>query len=224
MRGPADQPPPAPDTREHDLSKPVTPLRTESHHGQGRGSWQAGGMRGPRLTSDRLRLVRWEPGHLAPFEAMGQDPEGMAWFPGQLSPEESRDLVARFEAHFEQHGFGFWAVERKEDGAFLGTAGLSIPTFEAPFTPCVEVGWRLARWAWGQGFATEAARAALTHCFVEVVLREILCWTVPGNQRSLAVMARLGFQPQGVFEHPRLPLGHPLRLHLLHRLPCDAWI
>jgi ribosomal-protein-alanine N-acetyltransferase len=118
-----------------------------------------------------------------------------------------------------------WALERVEDGAFLGFTGLSRPSFEAHFTPAVEVGWRLARHAWGHGFATEAARAALRFGFETVGLEEIVSFTVPANVRSRAVMERIGMHhdPSDDFDHPKLPAGHPLRAHVLYRLRRADW-
>ncbi len=111
------------------------------------------------------------------------------------------------------------------DGAFLGVTGLSRPSFEAPFTPAVEVGWRFAREAWGHGYATEAAKAAVEFGFETLGLREIVSFTVPANERSWRVMERLGMKrdPVDDFEHPRLPEGHPLRRHFLYRLRASDW-
>jgi RimJ/RimL family protein N-acetyltransferase len=123
-------------------------------------------------------------------------------------------------------GFGLWAVERQADGRFLGFTGLAAPTFKAHFTPCVEVGWRFAVEAWGHGYATEAARAALRFGFENLDLAEIVSFTVPANTRSRAVMERLGMtrDPADDFDHPRLPEGHPLRHHVLYRLGHERWL
>jgi ribosomal-protein-alanine N-acetyltransferase len=116
-------------------------------------------------------------------------------------------------------------VERVADGVLLGFTGLARPSFEAPFTPAVEIGWRLAAHAWGQGYATEAARAALAFGFATVGLEEIVSFTVPANERSRRVMERIGMthDPRDDFDHPKLPPGHPLRRHVLYRLPRRAW-
>lgn len=144
----------------------------------------------------------------------------MEHFPAVLTKAQSDDLIEAIEAGFEVNGFGLWALELKESGEFIGFAGLSVPSFEAPFTPAVEVGWRLARSAWGQGYATEAGRAALVFGFEEAGLGEIVSFTTVANIRSRAVMERLDMShdPTDDFDHPRLPAGHPQRRHVLYRL------
>ena len=156
---------------------------------------------------------------------MNADPEVMRHFPAPMARAESDALLERLTGHWAEHGFGLWAVERRHDGAFLGFTGLSRPSFEAAFTPAVEVGWRFLREAWGHGYATEAARAAVQFGFEEVGLEEIVSFTVPANERSRRVMERLGMRhdPAGDFDHPRLPQGHPLRRHVLYRLRRDDW-
>jgi ribosomal-protein-alanine N-acetyltransferase len=144
----------------------------------------------------------------------------MEHFPAALSREESDALADRIEAHFNQHGFGAWAVEIPGASRFAGFIGLSVPGFEAHFTPCVEIGWRLSAESWGHGYATEGARAVLEFGFESLGLVEIVSFTVPGNVRSRRVMERIGMsrQPGDDFDHPGLPEGHPLRRHVLYRL------
>lgn len=179
----------------------------------------------PELGSARLVLRRWRDRDLEPFAAMNADPEVMEHFPALLSREESDALVQRFEAGFEARGFGVWALEVAATGEFIGFCGLSVPSFEAPFTPAVEIGWRLARPHWGQGYATESARAALTFGFEDVGLDEVVSFTTRANERSQAVMRRLGMthDPADDFEHPRLAPGHAQRPHVLYRLRAEAW-
>jgi ribosomal-protein-alanine N-acetyltransferase len=179
----------------------------------------------PRLTTERLLLREWREEDLEPFARLNADPRVMEFFPGALSRDESDALVHRIALHWAQDGVGQWAVERREDGAFLGFTGLSVPAWEAAFTPAVEVGWRLAVEAWGQGYATEAARAALAFGFEERGLEEILSWTVPANVRSRAVMERLGMtrDPADDFDHPNIAPDSPLSRHVLYRLSRDAW-
>ena len=173
------------------------------------------------LLTPRLRLRRWQPADAGSFAAMNDDPAVMEFFPGRIDLEETRQTIGRIEAGFEQNGFGLWAVEVPGVADFIGYVGLNVPRFQAAFTPCVEVGWRLAAAHWGKGYATEGARAALTHGFRTLGLREIVSFTVPANVRSRAVMERLGMRrdPAEDFDHPLLPAGHPLCRHVLYRLP-----
>jgi ribosomal-protein-alanine N-acetyltransferase len=156
---------------------------------------------------------------------MNEDPAVMEHFPNLLDRAASDALIDRITEHWAAEGFGLWAVERIEDGQFLGFTGLSHMVFDAPFTPAVEVGWRLARHAWGHGYATEAAEASLAFGFKDLGLDEIVSFTAPMNTRSSAVMERLGMtrDPAGDFEHPRLPVGHRLRPHILYRLRRTDW-
>jgi RimJ/RimL family protein N-acetyltransferase len=144
----------------------------------------------------------------------------MEHFPSTLSREESDAAVARIEAHFDQHGFGSWAVEIPSVAPFAGFIGLCHPRFEAHFTPCVEVGWRLAAEHWGRGYATEGAQAALTFGFETLGLPEIVSFTVPANWRSCRVMQKLGMthNPDDDFDHPLLAPGHALCRHVLYRI------
>lgn len=172
------------------------------------------------LRTVRLRLRRWLPQDRAPFSALNADLRVMEHFPALLSRAESDAGVDRIEAHFDRHGFGLWAVEIPGVAPFAGFIGLSIPSFDAHFTPCVEIGWRLAVAHWGRGYATEGAHAALAFGFEELALREIVSLTVPGNVRSRRVMGRIGMahDPAGDFDHPALPEGHALRRHVLYRI------
>ncbi len=129
---------------------------------------------------------------------------------------ESDRLAAHFVAGIRERGWGMWAVERRDSGAFAGCVGIQPVTFEAWFTPAVEIGWRLARAQWGQGVATEAATASLEHAFGPLGVRRVVAFTVPANTRSLAVMRRLGMTLAGEFDHPRIPEGHRLRHHVLY--------
>jgi len=178
---------------------------------------------GPTLTTPRLRLRRWRRADLVPFAEMNADPAVMRYFPRLLDRIESDAIVEWTEASFDERGYGVWVVERRSDDAFLGFTGLSLPTFEAAFTPCVEVGWRLRSNAWGHGYATEAGREALRFGFDELRLAEILSWTSATNHPSIRVMERLGMHrdPTGDFDHPGVPVGSPLRPHVLSRLRAD---
>lgn len=177
------------------------------------------------LRGKRLLLRPWVDADVEPFAAMNADARVMEHMPSVLSRTESAALVARIRAHFDAHGFGLWAVEVPGVAPFIGFVGLTLPSFEAHFTPCVEIGWRLAAAHWGRGYATEGARVALTFAFTELKLNEVVSFTVPANVRSRRVMEKVGMRrsPSEDFEHPRLPEGHPLRRHVLYRLPRSAW-
>jgi len=171
------------------------------------------------LETERLRLRAWRDEDLEPFAALNADPEVMAEFPAPLTRDQSDALAARIRAHLEAEGWGLWAVEVKGKSPYIGCVGLSVPRFEAHFTPCVEIAWRLARSAWGRGYATEGARAALAFGFETLGLDEIVSFTATTNVRSYRVMERLGFthDPADDFDHPILPAGHRLERHVLYR-------
>jgi ribosomal-protein-alanine N-acetyltransferase len=174
----------------------------------------------PELETERLVLRRWQPGDRAPFAAMNADPQVMEHFPAPLTPEESDALVDRIETGFARDGYGLWALETKDDGTFIGFTGLALQTFPAHFTPAVEVGWRLARAAWGRGYASEAARAAIDFGFGTVGLDEIVSMTAATNVRSQRVMQRIGMtrDPADDFLHPNVPAGHAVQPHVLYRI------
>lgn len=173
----------------------------------------------PELQTQRLLLRQWREGDLEPFARMNRDPAVMEYFPALLTRDQSDAIVVRIEQLFRERGLGLWAVEVPGAARFIGFVGLSVPRFEAHFTPCVEVGWRLAREHWGQGYATEAARAALDFGFGSCGLTEIVSMAVATNQRSRRVMERLGMTRDAAddFDHPHLAEGHPLRRHVLYR-------
>lgn len=172
-----------------------------------------------KLHTERLILRQWREADYAPFAALNADPEVMEFFPSPLDPAESAATADKIRGLIAGRGWGLWALERRDSGEFIGYAGLHVPEYDLPFSPCVEIGWRLARAAWGYGFATEAGRAALRHGFVDLGLEEIVSFAVLGNRRSRAVMERLGLREQpDKFFHPALPPGHPLAEHCLYRL------
>ena len=177
------------------------------------------------MLTDRLIMRRWEERDRAPFAALNADPEVMRYFRAPMSASESDAFVDRMEAGFDEHGFGLWALEIRETGEFIGFTGLAWQTLDAPFAPATEVGWRLTPSAWGFGYATEAARAALRHGFTDAGLAEIVSMTAVLNLPSQAVMRRLGMarDPADDFDHPRVPEGSPLRPHLLYRLSRERW-
>lgn len=178
------------------------------------------------LHTERLRLRRWAPGDRAPFAALNADPHVMEYFVSVLRREESDALAARIDSAFEQRGFGFWAVEIPTVTPFAGFVGLSVPRFAAHFTPCVEIGWRLAEPYWNRGYASEGARAALRFGFERAHLEEIVAFTVPTNLRSRRVMEKIGMthNPADDFDHPSIPERHPLRRHVLYRITSDRFL
>lgn len=179
----------------------------------------------PELRTNRLRLRRWRKTDLEPFAAINGDLVVMEHMPSVLTSRETAHSMARIELGFEEFGFGLWAVEHAATGDFMGFTGLSVPKLDAHFTPAVEVGWRLGKEHWGNGYATEAARAALDFGFSDARLDEIVAFTVPANVRSISVMERLGmtYDPADDFEHPFLSDDSHLRRHVLYRISLDRW-
>lgn len=173
------------------------------------------------IESPRLRLAPWEERDIAPFAALNADPEVMRYFPATLSADETAAMVGRLRAIWAEHGYGFAAVRRRSDDAFIGMVGIQKVLNPAlPFVPAVEVGWRLAREHWRHGYAREAAEAALAHGFGPLGLSEIVAFTAVSNLASQAVMVSLGMKRDwdGDFRHPAVPDGHPVRPHVLYRL------
>jgi ribosomal-protein-alanine N-acetyltransferase len=176
--------------------------------------------RAPELRTERLLLRRWLAADLEPYAALNADPVVREHFPSIMTPGESESEITTFEQRFDEHGYGLWAVEVPGFAACIGFIGLNLTTFDAPFTPAVEVGWRLAREHWANGYASEGARAALEFGFDTIGLDEIVSFTTPSNVRSWSVMERIGMtrDPADDFEHPRVPEGHRLRTHVLYRI------
>ena len=172
------------------------------------------------LRTDRLLLRLWRDPDRFPFRHINADPHVMEFFPEPLTTEASDALFHRARQHFNRHGFGPFAVELIATGTFIGFIGLSVPSFEAHFTPAVEIGWRLAFEYWGMGLATEGARAVVDYGFSRLGLRQIVSFTAPANIRSRRVMEKLGMTHDLAddFDHPRLPKGHRLRRHVLYRI------
>jgi RimJ/RimL family protein N-acetyltransferase len=177
------------------------------------------------LSTSRLRLRIWRENDLPPFAAMNADPRVMEFLPKVLNREESDALAGQIIENLKRDGFGLWAVEVPEVADFIGFVGLNAPTFEAHFTPCIEIGWRLAFEHWGRGYATEAATAVLKHGFEQLGLNEVVSFTVPANARSRRVMTKIGmtYSPADDFDHPRLPQGDSLRRHVLYRMSLSNW-
>jgi len=177
------------------------------------------------ILTPRLRLRPWRDADLAPFAAMNADPRVMACMPGVLDRAASDAAAKRLRDHFDQHGFGKWVVETRVGEHFVGVVGLGWCTFDAPANPSVEVGWRLFHSQWGNGYATEAARAALDCGFGAWRLERITSFTVPANERSWRVMERLGMSrsPADDFDHPLIAPDSSLRRHVTYVMRKEEW-
>ena len=177
------------------------------------------------ITTQRLKLRQWKTRDRIPFAQLNGNPEVMEFFPNTLSPAESDAFALRCEKLIESRGWGFWAVERLEDQAFMGLVGLHNPSAPLSFKPCIEVGWRLDKPYWGKGYATEAAKASLKFGFETLELKEIVSFTSLLNLRSQAVMERLQMtRDPASFMHPSVTKGHPLEEHCLYRISREQWI
>jgi len=176
------------------------------------------------IRTPQLLLREWRDDDVEPFAAMSADPEVMAHLPALPDRDAAATWIVRMKAHFVENGFAYWAVELPNETPFIGAVGLTVVRFPAPFTPAVEVGWRLARSYWGRGLATEAARAAIDDGFFRLGLTEIVAFTAPENRRSWRVMERLGMtrDPAEDFDFPHYPEGDPRRLAILYRLRRPA--
>jgi ribosomal-protein-alanine N-acetyltransferase len=183
-------------------------------------------MAAPTLTTGRLVLRPWRNADLAPFRALNADPAVMQYFPSVLDAAQSDAVADRIRQGLADREFGFWAVEAPGVAGFIGFVGLSVPGFSAHFTPCIEIGWRLAAEHWRKGYASEAAAAALRHAFGTLQLGEVVSFAVAANRPSIAVMQRIGMShdPADGFDHPNLPIGSPLRRHVLYRQRREVWL
>ena len=172
------------------------------------------------LDTDRLVLRSWQPSDYQSFARLNSDPRVMEFFPTLLTQAESDANMRLMEEKIKKDGFCFWAAELKTNREFIGFIGLNIPGFETHFTPCVEIGWRLAYEHWGKGYAPEGAIACLKYGFEKLGLKEIVSFTTVNNLKSRRVMEKIGmtYDPKDDFDHPKLVEGHPLRRHVLYRI------
>jgi RimJ/RimL family protein N-acetyltransferase len=177
------------------------------------------------LRTRRLILRQWKESDLLPFARMNADQRVMEFMLGKMTKEETRQSIEGIKKHFDAHGFGRWAVEIADSGKFIGFVGISIPPYTLPFSPCVEVAWRICPEEWGRGYAPEAAKEALRDGFERVGLEEIVSFTTLTNLKSRRVMEKLGMQhcPDQNFDHPMVPEGHSLRRHVLYRMGKADW-
>ena len=174
------------------------------------------------LQTKRLTMRQWRDADREPFAAMNADSAVMRYFPAALDRSQSDALVDRLASSIDRNGWGFWAVEISGTGKFIGFVGLNVPSVQFPFSPCTEIGWRLARAAWGHGYATEAGVAALSFGFKELQLEKIVSFTAAINAASIAVMRRLKMREMGRFDHPSLNPDSELRRHTLFEIKSTA--
>jgi RimJ/RimL family protein N-acetyltransferase len=176
------------------------------------------------IETQRLKLRQWRQEDWPAFAKLNADPVVMTYFPKILSAEESTAMAQKMESLISERGWGFWAVERRGENQFIGFVGLHKPIYELPVTPCVEIGWRLAKEYWGYGYATEAANASLQVAFEQLNLSEVFAFTPVANKKSQAVMQRIGMlDMMRNFEHPMIPENHPLREHVLYKIDQQTW-
>ena len=176
------------------------------------------------IETERLRLRQWKKKDFPAFVELNADTDVMKYYPSVLNEEESNDMARRFEALIAHRGWGFWVVERLDEKKFMGFVGLHEPTYDLPVTPCVEIGWRLAKIYWGQGYATEAAKASLDIAFEKLNLPEVYSFASVLNKKSQAVMERLGMIKMNKnFGHPMIPEDSPLREHVLYTMTREDW-
>ena len=176
------------------------------------------------LETPRLILRDWQEADYEPYILLNMDSEVMEFFPYTLTREQSLSHLSGIRAHFDEYGYGLFALERKDNGRFIGFTGLSHPNFVSYFTPCVEVGWRLSKADWNNGFATEAAMACLQYGLNELQLPVIYSFTSIHNTRSEQVMKKIGLIRQGIFDHPSMVEGHFLRQHVLYKTNPENYI
>jgi len=177
------------------------------------------------IETDRLILRTWTDSDLQPMFAINQDPKVMEYFPGLQDLETTKNFIAKVNNHFEKHGYSLYACVRKDSNEFIGFIGLLIADFEAHFTPATEIGWRLSSKHWGQGFATEGAKAVLDYAFRELKIPEIVSFTAEGNAKSIKVMQKIGLRHNANddFDHPKLDDTSPLKRHVLYRLSNEQY-
>ena len=170
------------------------------------------------FSTERLNLRRWIYSDILPCIEMNEDNEVMKFFPKTQTADETLAMVQRINARFEENGFGFYVVEEKSTKYFLGFTGFGIPTFESFFTPCIEIGWRFKKDAWGKGYATEAAAGCLRYGFETLQFDKIVSFTSVLNTNSEKVMQRIGMIRIGEFDHPLIEPGDSLCRHVLYEL------
>ena len=176
------------------------------------------------LKTPRLNLRQWRTDDCPLFAELTSDPEVMRYFPATLDRVSSDALVSFFQTSITHYGWGFWAAEITETAEFIGFIGINQPTQQLPFSPCVEIGWRLAKQFWGKGYASEGASACLKFAFEELALTEVVSMTPLLNHRSEKVMQRIGMlDTKQNFIYPTIPEGHKLAEHVLYKITAEQW-
>ncbi|MEQ9300655.1 MAG: GNAT family N-acetyltransferase [Cyclobacteriaceae bacterium] len=175
------------------------------------------------IETTRLCLREWRIEDLSSYAKLNADKQVMEFFPRVLTWEETEQSYMRIKSHFEQYGFGFWAAEERVSGRFIGFIGLQWTNFAADFTPCVEIGWRLAKKYWSKGYATEGASACLDRAFQELNLEEVYSFTAKVNIPSEGVMKKIGMEKIGEFDHPKVDGKSKLARHVLYMIKVDQW-
>ncbi len=176
------------------------------------------------IKTQRLLLRQWRLTDFNLFAEINSSKTVMKYFPNTLSRSQSDEFATNIQQQISEKGWGFWAVEIPSVCEFIGFVGLNKPVYQLPFSPCIEIGWRLSEKYWSQGFATEAAQAALVIAFKQLALTEVVAFTSRLNTPSEKVMQRLNMQnTKTTFEHPKVPYGHILREHLLYKITCSVW-
>jgi RimJ/RimL family protein N-acetyltransferase len=171
------------------------------------------------IETERLLLREWTDEDRAPFVRMNGDPMVMEYLPRSLDEKASNKLVDRFQEHFEKYGYGLYAIERKEDAEFVGFCGLKNVEFDAPFTPAIEIAWRLDYEYWGKGYGSETGKAVFAHGHKKLKIKEIVSFTVHDNVRTISLIEKVGMKKVegGDFDYPTLPKGHPLGRFVLYK-------
>lgn len=172
--------------------------------------------------TDRLVFRTWKESDTDHFIAMNQDPEVMRYFPNTLTKEATLDFIKRIKTEFLASNYGLYAVEEKLSGEFIGFIGFHQATFQSDFTPCVEIGWRLKKEAWGKGYGTEGAKACLAYGFEVLGLEEVYSFTAKINQPSSNVMEKIGMDYVKSFDHPAVDEDSILKEHVLYKIISDT--
>jgi len=186
-----------------------------------------------QIDTKRLILRQWYESDFYDFATINADSEVMKYYPSVLSIGESDDLANKIKSKIEINGWGFWAVELRENKQFIGFVGLNQPSYDLPvpqpanlkYPPCIEIGWRLSRKHWGNGYALEAAKASLDYAFHTLKLNEVYSFTPVTNRKSWSLMVRLGMtDTHANFDHPVIPAGHPLSEHRLYKITQECFL